>query len=82
MVGIKKDSIGFRKGNRNGISTMYNIRCDPDLVVGKTAVRRISCAYAFCIEQLNLPWDKNEEDTIQRRYGINKQCFNWNIFEG
>ena len=82
MVGMKKDSIGFKKGNRNGISAMYNIRCDPDLGVGKAAVRRIPCACLFCIEQLNLPWDKNKEDTNQRRYGINKECLNWNIFEG
>ena len=26
MVGIKKEYIGFRKGNQNGISSMYNIR--------------------------------------------------------
>ena len=44
MVGIKKESIGFLKENRNGISSMYNIRCDPDLGVGKAAVRRISSA--------------------------------------
>ena len=61
---------------------MYNIRCDPDLGVGKATVRRIPCACLFCIEQLNLSWDKNEEDTNKRRYGINKECLNWNIFEG
>ena len=76
MVGIKKDSIRFRKVNRNGISAMYNIRCDPDLGLGKAAVRRIPCACLFCIEQPNLPWDKKKEDTNQRRYGINKQCLN------
>ena len=82
IVGIKKDSIGFRKGNRNRISAMYNIRCDLDHGVGKAAVRRTPIACLFCIEQLNLLWDKNVEDTNQRRYGINKQCLNWNIFEG
>ena len=51
MVGLKKDSIGFREGNRNGISAMYNIRCDPDLGVCKAAVRRIPCTCLFCIEQ-------------------------------
>ena len=53
MVGIKKDYIGFRKGNRNSKSVMYNIRCDPDLGVGKAAVRSIPCACLFCIEQIN-----------------------------
>ena len=51
MVGIKKESSDFRKGNRNGISSMYNIRQYPELRVGKAAVRRISRSYSFCIEQ-------------------------------
>ena len=55
MVGIKKDSSVFRKGIRNGISSMYNIRCNPELGVGKADVRRIPCACSFCIEQLDLP---------------------------
>ena len=59
MVGIKKDSSGFRKGNRNGVLSMYNIRCDPQLGVGKAAIRRTHFACSFCIEQLDLPWDKN-----------------------
>ena len=29
MAGIKKQDISFKKGNRNGISSMYKIRCDP-----------------------------------------------------
>ena len=59
IVEINKESIGFRKVNRNGISSMYNMRCDPKLGVGKVAVRRIPCACSFCIEQLDLLWDKN-----------------------
>ena len=47
---------------------MYNIRCDPDLGVGKAAVRRIPCTYNSCIKQLELPWDKNENILI--RIGI------------
>ena len=81
-VRIKKESIDFRKGNRNGISLMYNIRCDPEIGVCKAAVRRIPCACSFCIEQLDLPCEKNEKVTNQKRYSMNKQCLNWNIFEG
>ena len=44
MVGIKKESSNFRKGNRNVISSMYDIRYYPELGVGKAAVRRIPCA--------------------------------------
>ena len=58
---------------------MYNIRCDPELGVGKAAVRRIHCAFSFCIEQLDLPWDKNEKDTSQKRCITNKHCLNWNV---
>ena len=61
MVGIKKESSGFRKGIQNGISSMYNIRCDPELGVCKAAVSNIPCAFSFFIEQLDLPWDKNEK---------------------
>ena len=82
MVGIKKEFSGFRKGNRNGISSMYIIRCDSVLGVGKVVVRRIPCACSFFIEQLDLPWDKNEKDTSQKRYGTNKNCLYWTIFEG
>ena len=60
MVGIKKKYVGFRKGKK-GISSMYNIRCDPELGVGKVSIRRISCACSFCIEQLDLLWDKNKK---------------------
>ena len=66
-VCIKQESIGFRKGNRNGISSMYNIRCDPELGVGNTVVRGTSCVYSFCIEQLDLPWGKHEKVTNQKR---------------
>ena len=45
---------------------MYNIRCDPELGVGKAAVRRIPCAYSFCIEQLDLPWDKKKKTQVKR----------------
>ena len=82
MVGIKEESSGFRKGNRKGISSRYNIRCDPELGVGKSTVRRIPCVCSFCIEQLDLPLKKNEKDTSQKRHIMNKKYLNWNIFEG
>ena len=55
---------------------MYNIRYDPELGVGKAAVRRIHCANSFCTEQLDLSWNKNEKDTSQKRYSTNKFCLN------
>ena len=41
---VKEEVIGFKKGNRNGISFMYNIRCTLNLCVGKADIRRIPCA--------------------------------------
>ena len=79
MVGIKIEYIGFRKENRNEISSMYNIRYNPELGVGKSSVRRISFDCLFCIEQLDLPWDKNEKVTNKNRYTMNKKCLNCNI---
>ena len=60
-MGINKEYGGFRKRNRDRISSMYNIRCDLSFWVGKVYVRRIPCSFSFCIEQLDLPWDKNEK---------------------
>ena len=54
MAGIKEEAIGFKKVNQNDISSMYSIRCDPDLGVGKAAVNRIPSAWIFCIKQLEL----------------------------
>ena len=44
MAGVKKEAINLKKGNQNGISSMYNIRRDPDLGVREAAVKRIPCA--------------------------------------
>ena len=60
-TGITKQTIGFKKGNRNGISSMYNIRCEPDLGVGRAALRGILYACNSCIKLLELPWDKKEK---------------------
>ena len=61
---------------------MYNIRYDLEFGIGKDVVRNIPCAYSFCIERLDLSWDKNEKVTNQKRYSVNKKCLNGNIFEG
>ena len=60
---------------------MYNIRCDPDIGVDTAAVRRTPCACSFCIEQLELPWDKNKEYVNQKRYNVNNKYLQWNIFD-
>ena len=55
MVGMDKKVVGLETGKYNGISSMYNFRCDPDLGIGKAACRRISCDCLFYLEILNTP---------------------------
>ena len=54
MVGIKRKYIGFKKRNRNSISSMYNIKCDPYLSINKAVIRIIPYTRKACIEQLEL----------------------------
>ena len=57
MARIKKETLGFPKGNRNEILSMYNIRYDLDLDIDNAAFRRILSACISCIEQFELHWD-------------------------
>ena len=50
MTGIEKKSIVYQKGTRNSISSTHIIRCNSDLSVEKSTVRRISCLCTTCIE--------------------------------
>ena len=79
-TGITKQTIGFKKENRNGISFMYTIRCEPDLGVGKAALRRILYACNSCIKLLELPWDKKEKDCNQKINDVNNNCIYWIIY--
>ena len=73
---------GFKDGPREGISSMYNIRADPDLGFGKVAIRRIPCACNSCVGQLKNPWVPGKSAEEQDRYMVNKNCKYWSIFEG
>ena len=76
-----KKAISFKKVNRNGTSSMHNIRCNISLKLGKAAIKHISCACNSFIKQLELPSDKNEKNCNQKRYSVNNSCLYWNIFE-
>ena len=52
IVGTKKKVVGLETGKYNGISSMYNFRCDPDLGIGKAACRKIPCACLTFLEML------------------------------
>jgi hypothetical protein len=66
----------------NGLKAMYNIRADPDLGLGRVAVRRIPCACEDCRDQLMQEWEPNVEASKQSRYASSTTCDLWEIFEG
>ena len=82
MVGMKKKVVGLETGKYNGISSMYNFRCDPDFGIWKAACRRIPCACMTCLELLETPWNKELNDQLQPRYGINERCLYYRNFKG
>jgi hypothetical protein len=74
----------FLPGNQpgNGLKSVYNICADPDLGLGRVAVRRILCACEACHKQLMQEWDPNVEAKEQDRYSSCTTCILWEIFEG
>ena len=49
MTDLKKKVVGMRKEKLMGISEMYNFRADPNLEIGKIAVRKIPCVCDGCL---------------------------------
>ena len=82
MIGLKKEVLGFPKGDRNGILFMCKIRCETYLGVGKAAIIRNPCACISCIEQFELPWDGKIDFFNRKRYSVNKMLFNLNMLIG
>jgi hypothetical protein len=70
------------KMTRSGLRSMYNIRADPDLGMGKIALRHIPCMCHACAEQLRAPWLVNTKLGNQPRYQSSVNCHWWPIFEG
>ena len=59
-----------KPGAFNGLRSHDNIRADPDLGVGRGAVRRAACkCSAACAKQLELPWKPGVADDLQPRDG-------------
>ena len=60
---------------KHGVMTHYHFRVDPKLGEGKCAIRRIPCACAACIEQMQKHWDpKIKDPSEQPRYSPVQQC--------
>ena len=62
MTDLKKKVVGMRKKKLIGKSAMYNFRADPNLGIGKIAIRRILCACDGCLDQLNSVWKEGTID--------------------
>ena len=55
----------------------YHIRCNSDLDGGFCAMRHIPCACIGCVEQLSKTWLPNLDKTLQPRYVIEPETFNY-----
>ena len=49
-----------------GLSTHYNYHDEPMLDVGKCAIRRISCLFISCFNQLDHTWDTNVHNSLKK----------------
>jgi hypothetical protein len=79
---LKMTAVGLPKGTHSGLLARYNIRTDPDLGVGRAALRRIPCSCLACRNQLSKPWKPNVDAIEQDRYRQEKECTLWNVFLG
>ena len=75
-------AVGFEKGEHNGLLAHYSLHVSPELGVGKAALRRIPCACAACLQQIELEWQLGVEAKDQPRFASSTGCQWWNIFEG
>jgi hypothetical protein len=81
---LKMKTMIFKKekGAKNGVMTRYNFRTDPNLGVGKAAIRRIPCPCTSCNAQLSKEWKSGVPAKEQERYAENRGCEKWEIFKG
>jgi hypothetical protein len=82
FTNVKMKATGFLPGPKNGLLGMYNLRTDPDLGIGKAAVRRIPCGCQSCTTQLLTPWSHGIPATTQPRYAPRPDCDWAPIFQG
>ena len=79
---LKKTVVGLPAGEHNGLLSRYNLRTDPQLGVGRAALRRVPCACNACVRQLQLPWSASVPADEQPRYAQNRDCQWWKNFHG
>ena len=74
-------AVGFDKGEHNGILGHYSIQVSKELGKGKAAMRRIPCACAACLAQLEEQWKPGVPAETQPRYASSVDCMYWPIFK-
>jgi hypothetical protein len=79
---LKMTVVGLPKGTHCSLLVRYNLRTDPNLGVGRAAVRRIPCSCHACRNQMSLPWKPSVDAKEQDRYRQMKECRLWNVFLG
>ena len=79
---IPNYKIMFPKSKFNGIHAYYNIRMDPYLGLGYTALRRIACGCDACKEQLRRSWLPCSDMFEQPQYAQNNKCVLWLSYKG
>jgi hypothetical protein len=80
---LEMSFVTWTKERNSSIGAMYNLRADPELGVGRIAVRKIPCACDECQIQAKLPWEPSVDNPqVQQRYRQNEKCSLWTIFEG
>jgi hypothetical protein len=80
---LEMSFVTWTKEKYSSIGAMYNLRADPELGVGRIALRKIPCACDECQAQAKIPWEPSVgQANNQPRYKENKECALWSIFEG
>ena len=74
MITGLKNVIVMNSGKLMSISAMYNFRSDPDMGIGKIAIRRIPCACNRCLEQLDSVWKTGTVDKDKGRFKTSDRC--------
>ena len=78
---LSMKTIGLPAGKYNGLRGRYHLHFDPQLGVGKAAIRRIPCGCESCIKMKHISWDDDITNIAdQPRFAHNAECKYIKIF--
>ena len=69
-----RTAVGFEKGEHNGLLAHYSLHVSKELGIGKAALRRIPCACAACLVQMELEWQLGVPAEQQPCFATNTRC--------